>query len=324
MTTVVTGAAGHVGGNLVRELLARGQAVRAVVRDDRRALEGLDLDFVEANVEDLESLRAAFDGADLVHHLAARISIVGDPDGAVRRTNVDGVAHVIQACRDAGVRRLVHYSSIHAFDPDPADRPIDEDRPLVTHAAPAYDRSKAAGQRLALEAAADGMDVVVVHPTAVLGPHDYKPSRMGEVLLDVATGRMPSLIHGGFDWVDVRDVVAGGLTAAKRGKPGRPYLLSGHWHSLGELAAIVQQHTGQAPPALTSPMWLARIGAPFVQTWARVFGQRPLYTSEALHALWAYKQVSSQRAEQELGYRKRSIEETVRDTLEWFAEAGWL
>jgi len=324
MTTVVTGAAGHVGGNLVRALLDRGEPVRAVVRSDRRALEGLDLEIVEADLDDPDSLRAAFDGADVVHHLAAQISVVGDPDGSVHRTNVDGVASVLFAARDASVRRVVHYSSIHAFSPDPASEPIDEDRPLVPDHAPAYDRSKAAGQRLALQAAADGQDVVVVHPTAVLGPHDHKPSRMGDVLLQLARGRMPSLLDGGFDWVDVRDVVGGGLAAGDRGQPGRPYLLSGHWHTLADLARIVHAHGGEKPPLFTSPMWLARMGAPFVQTWAQLTHGRPLYTSEAIHALWAYREVSSARAEAELGYTKRPIEDTVRDTLDWFRRVGVL
>ncbi|MBK6437535.1 MAG: NAD-dependent epimerase/dehydratase family protein [Candidatus Microthrix sp.] len=141
------------------------------------ALDGLDVDFVEVNVRDRSSLAAAFDGADVVFHLAAMISIVGDPTGEVRKVNVEGPANVANAARDAGVERVVHCSSVHAFDLEKCGPSLDETGPrTIGGHAPAYDRSKYAGEQALLRAAGDDLDVVIVNPTGVIGPHDYAPS----------------------------------------------------------------------------------------------------------------------------------------------------
>lgn len=315
---VVTGAAGHVGGNLVRALLDQGRRVRVLVRGDTRALEGLDVERVQGDVLDLDSLKAAFDGAEVVFHLAALISITGGQHGRVHRVNVEGPRNVATACLDRKVRRLVHFSSIHAYAPRPKDRPVDETRPFVGEDAPAYDRSKALGQQEVLAAVQRGLDAVIVNPTAVIGPHDYKPSRMGAVQRMLYRRKMPSLVAGGFDWVDVRDVVAGALAAERQGRTGQNYLLSGHWASFPEFARLVQQVTGIPVPSLVVPLWLAYVGAPFVQAVAGLTGTMPLYTLEALHALRCYGPVSHEKAATELGYRPRPLEETLRDTWEWW------
>jgi len=315
---VVTGASGHVGGNLVRALLDQGRRVRVVVRDDARAVEGLDVERVQADVLDPDSLKAAFDGAEVVFHLAALILITGGQKGRVNRINVEGPRNVAAACLDRKVRRLVHFSSIHAYSPTPRNVPVDETRPFVGEDAPAYDRSKALGQQEVLAAVSRGLDAVIVNPTAVIGPHDYKPSRMGAVQRMLYRRKMPSLVSGGFDWVDVRDVVAGALAAERNGRTGQNYLLSGHWASFPEFAALVGKVTGIRVPSLVVPLWLAYVGAPFVQAFAGLTGGMPLYTLEALHALKCYGEVSHEKASRELGYSPRPLEETLRDTWEWW------
>jgi dihydroflavonol-4-reductase len=206
----------------------------------------------------------------------------------------------------------------------PVAQALDEQRPLADDRALPYDRSKAAGERLVREAAARGLDAIVLNPTAVLGPHDYGPSAMGQVLLDLYHGRLPALIDGGFDWVDVRDVVAGALAAADRAPPGARYLLGGERRSVRELATLCTRVTGRPSPRLTSPMWLARIGAPFATAAARLRGSRPLFTSASLHALRNHRLVSHDKAVRELGYRARPLEETVEAAYGWFREAGAL
>lgn len=321
---VVTGAAGHIGGNLIRALLAEGRRVRAVVHEDTRAIDGLDVERVHADVLDLDSLREAFDRAEVVYNLAVVISITGEQGGRVRRTNVDGVRNVAAACLDRKVKRLIHFSSIHAYSPEPRDRPVDENRPLVPEGAPAYDRSKALGQLQILEAVRDGLDAVIVNPTAVLGPHDYKPSRMGAVQLMLYRRKMPALVAGGFDWVDVRDVVAGAIAAEKKGRTGESYLLSGHYATFAQLAHLVQEVTGIKVPSIVVPMWLAYIGAPFVQTFSRLSGSMPLYTIEALHALRCYREVSHEKASRELDYNPRPLRDTVADTWAWWRDRGFI
>ena len=321
--TVVTGAGRHIGGNLVRALRARGRRLRLVVRQDRRAIAGLDAEVVQGDVLDLEFLRRAFSGADVVYHLAANISIVGEQAGLVRRVNVEGPRNVVEACLGCGVRRLVHFSSIHAFAQEPLDQVLDETRGPVDHA-PAYDRSKAAGEREVLDGVARGLDAVIVNPTGVIGPFDFKGSRMGSVLLGMALRRFIALVDGGFNWVDVRDVCDGAMAAEERGRTGERYLLAGHWRSLRDLARVGEAAGGARPPRFDAPMWLARVGAPFVTGWSRVSRTQPLYTSEALVALRANRNISHAKASRELGYEPRPIEVSIADTLRWFRERGQL
>jgi dihydroflavonol-4-reductase len=321
---LVTGGSGHIGTHLVPALLSQGRRVRALVHAHAGTLERHDVELVQGDVRDLDSLRRAMEGVEVVHHLAAKISIVGDPDGSVQAINVQGPANVAQAALEAGVRRFVHYSSCHAFDINaPAER-VDEScaRPGPDH--PAYDRSKALGEEQVRARIEQGLDAVIVNPCGVLGPDDAEPSRAGRMLLDLATGDLPSLVEGGFNWVDVRDVVAGGLAAEERGRTGENYLLAGHWASAAMLAELVHAHGGKAPPWFTSPMWLARFGAPFVETFASLLGSEPLYTSEALHALRAVKDLSWDKAHRELGYTPRPTLESVRDALDSFREQGRL
>ena len=319
----VTGASGHVGATLVRELLRRGRRVRALIHRDERALAGLEVERVHGDVTDASSLATAFDGADVLYHLAAVISIDGDRGGIVPRTNVDGVRNVMAAALDRRVRRVVHFSSIHAFTQEPLDAPLDERRARVSSPRyPAYDRSKAAGEAEVRAAIARGLDAVIVNPTGILGPEDHGPSRMGRFFLDLCRRHLPALVAGGFDWVDVRDVVASALAAEERGRTGENYLLGGRWHSLDELATIAGAVTGVRRPALTCPMWLARLGAPFAVAYGRVMGREPLFTMESLHALRANRSIVHEKAARELGHAPRPVEQTIAAVYGWFAAAG--
>jgi len=169
-----------------------------------------------------------------------------------------------------------------------------------------------------------GLDAVIVNPTAILGPNDFGPSAMGRVLLDLYHRRLPALVGGGFDWVDVRDVVSGAMAAAAKAPRGERYLLSGEHRSVRDLAALVGDITGVRPPRLVSPMWLARVGAPFATTFARVAGRQPLFTSHSLHALRNHQLVSHDKATRELGYRPRPLVETLTAAYDWFRQAGAL
>lgn len=330
MRVAVTGATGHVGSNLVRALVDRGDQVRVLVRDRGDALAGLEVERVRGDLGDTDALQRLFTGVEVVFHLAAMISISGDPHGHVRATNVDGTRRVATAALAAGVRRLVHCSSVHAFDlymPGAAgEQQVDEQWPRVPDAAPhfAYDRSKAAGERALREVMALGLEAVIVHPSGVVGPHDYGPSRMGRVLLGLYHRSLPSLIDGGFDFVDVRDVVAGLLAAAERGAPGANYILGGHHLRVAALARIAEQVTGVRSPRINAPIWALRYGVPVVEALGRVLGKEPLYTRESLAVLETRARFSTARARSELGYLPRSTLDTVRDTYTWFEQAGLL
>ena len=332
---VVTGASGHLGATLVRALRARGQEVRALVHHDRRALDGLDVEIARGDLADKNSLRRAFAGADLVYHTAAFISILRDEQQRLYEVNVRGTRNVVEACLESGVRRLVHVSTIEALESEPHDRPVDESRPLVQPGAFArrtadrnlapsvsgssspYAHSKAAGEQQVREGITRGLDAVILYPTAIIGPHDYRQGFPNAGLLAICEGRLVALVDGGFNWVDVRDVADGALRAGDRAPSGARYILSGHWASLHDLAGMAREITGTPVPRLVFPLWAARIGAPFVAAASQLLGRRPLYTSEALRPLGANRHISHERATRELGYRPRPLRQTIADTLQW-------
>jgi dihydroflavonol-4-reductase len=325
MQVAVTGAAGHVGATLVRVLLARGDQVRVLVHTDTRGLAGLPVEHCHGSVTDPAAVLRLVQGAQRVYHLAAKVSIDPRERAELHRVNVGGTQCVVDACRTAGVARLVHVSSIHALASHPLHEPITEDRALATgRGLPGYDASKVAAERVVQAAVANGLDAVVLNPTAILGPHDCRPSHLGEVLLDLYHQRLPGLVAGGFDWVDVRDVAAGILAAADYAPAGSRYLLGGQRATVAELARLVAQVTGRPAPWLVTPMWLARAVAPGAEWAARLAGRRPLFTPESLYALRNHLDISSARARRDLGYVPRALEATVRDTFEWFREAGML
>lgn len=326
MTIVVTGASGHLGNNLVRALLARGEAVRAVIHKDDRALAGLEVERVQLDICDAAAVRRAVGGAKLVYHLAAKISIVGSMGGLVHRVNVEGTRSVAQASLAEGVR-MVHVSSIHAMQQMPKDQPLDETRarvPLGDRRWPAYDQSKAEGERVVRRLLDEGLDAVILHPTGVIGRHDYGPSRMGTVFIDLWHRRLPALVEGGFDFVDVRDVTSALLAAADpaRGRRGESYLLTGHWRSIADIAHAAAAITGKAPPGLSTPTWLAHVGAPFMTLWSQLTGKEPLYTAESLLALDSNRDMRGDKARADLGHNPPPFEHSVYDALAWHRAAG--
>lgn len=325
MTTVVTGASGFLGGAVVRRLLEDGQDVRAV--DIRRGptLENLDVEYVNADVLDPDSLEKAFVGADVVFHLVALISITGDRDGRVMDLNVNGVRNVAVAAKQAGARRMVHCSSVHAFDLAAGQEGVTENSPRSTAPGlPPYDRSKAAGEAALREVIASGLDAVIANPTGIIGPYDYEPSRMGHVFLALFQGRIPALLDAGFDWVDSRDVADGLLSASERGRRGENYLLPGHHRSVVELSTLTESISGTPAPKRRIPSGLASALSPIGDLIVRRTGNPLWYTRESLHALTHSPQVAGQKAMDELGYEPRPIETTVSDIYDWFKENGQL
>ena len=307
----------------MRALLNRGRSVRALVHKDRRALEGLDVETISADLTKPDTLRSAFEGAETVYHLASAISIRMDGWEQLEQVNVHGTRNVIEACLACGVKKLVYFGSIHAYEQEPLDQPLDEDRQLVSGTAiPPYERSKAAAELPVRQASDRGLDTMIIIPTAIIGPHDFRPSYIGESLQALANGRIPALVSGGYNWVDVRDVVDGAIKAADVGENGARYILSGHWRSLREVGAMVSRYSGRPAPKIIVPIKLAELFQPVMAGLAYINGSQPIYTKSMLMAMRSNKQVSYARAAKDLGYVPRPFEETIRDTIQWFQHRG--
>ncbi len=325
MRIAVTGATGHLGANLVRLLVDRGHAVRALCHSHRKlaALEHVDAEPRVCEVLDPQSLTEAFAGVDVVMHLAGVISIKGDPDGRVTRTNVEGVRNVVDACLADGVGKLIHFSSIHAFKVAASDRIVDESQPPADTTCFRYDQSKALGEREILSGVARGLDATILNPTGVIGPFDFAPSRAGRMLKTLFAGGMPVLLDGGFDWVDARDVAEAALTAIDRGGTGQRYLLSGQWASFAELASLCDTIAGHSVKRWTVSPDVARLGLPFAALFGRLSGREPLFTAESLEiAGHGSRTYSHARAARDLGYAPRPLKETLADTHAWFRARG--
>jgi len=290
MKAVITGASGHLGANLMPALLEEGTSVRVVAHRNLDAFEGLDVEIVTGDVLDRASLDAAFAGCDVVYHLAAVISITGDPSGLVHRVNVEGAANAAEAALAAGVGRFVHCSSIHAFDLSSGADTVDEDG-------------------------------VIVHPTSVIGPRDLEPSRMGRFFIRLRDRSLPSLVRGGFDFVDARDVASGIIAAGVRGRTGQSYLLGGRHLPVEAVARVAERVAGVRPPRAVLPVWVARLGIPFIAAIARIRRVEPLYTSESLSALGLSSRIDHSLAVRELGYSVRPIDETIADIYSWLGAA---
>jgi dihydroflavonol-4-reductase len=325
-TAVVTGASGLLGAALVRGLIDRGVRVRALYRSNTKALEGIDLESMKADVTEPEALERAFQGADVVFHSAAFVSIDPRDSEITHRINVGGTRNVIEAAKKTKVKRLVHVSSVHALEQEPLDRPLDEDRPLLeSEDASPYERSKAEAEREVLAAVGAGLDAVIVNPAGVIGPFDYKPTGSGRMLFDLGSGSLPALLPGGHDWVDSRDVAAGAIAGAEEGRTGERYILSGRFCSLTELARTVEQVIGTKAPRFVVPMGVAKVSAVFAEMQARIMNKPPLFNRQALKVLEAKnKSMSHDKAKRELGYAPRPLEDTLRDIYAWAYEAGMM
>ncbi|MGE5583925.1 MAG: SDR family oxidoreductase [Bacillota bacterium] len=317
----VTGATGHIGNVLVRELLARGQRVKALIPpfEDTVPLEGLDVEKVEGNVLDFESLVQAFEGSDVVYHLAGVVSIMPGKRDLLNEVNLVGTRNVVEACLRAGVRRLVYTSSIHAIAEPPPGVVIDETCPFDPESMTwEYDRSKARATLEVLRARGKGLDPVVLCPTGVIGPYDFKPSEMGQLVIGFARRSIKACIDGAYDFVDVRDVAVGHVLACEKGGTGESYILSGERVTVQELMRMLEQATGIPSSRVRLPAWLAESVAALAPFWAGLTGRRPLLTSYSVHTLRRNSFISQAKARRELGYSSRPISESIADTVQWF------
>lgn len=321
----VTGASGHVGANLVRALLAQGRHVRVLEHRDENGFpidnagyKGLDVEVVEGDVRSFESLDRLCNGVDVVYHLAARISLSRKRDIETERVNIEGSHHIARACLNQKVKRLIYFSSIHALSAFPLHETIDERRPFTLHDnAPCYDLSKAKGTIEIQKAIQAGLDAVILYPCAVVGPYDFMPSAMGKLLCEMSRKRLLLLCEGGFNWIDVRDVVQAALAAEKQGRTGEGYLLSGEWLRLSEIANIILRHTQKKSLCWSLPAGLAHWVGRFVEIYGGLTKTNPRFTSAVVETLQHYRYISNEKAKRELGFSPRPIEETIIDALTW-------
>ena len=322
MKTFVTGGSGHVGANLIRELLQRGVAVKALLRpgSNNQALDGLDVERVEGDLRDAASLERALAGCDRLYHVAAFVSLRSGDRQQIFDVNVTGTKHILDAAEKAGVRRTVFCSSFGAVgrNPDGASDETWTVNPFDTHLD--YEVSKALGEIEVLRAVNRGMDVTIVNPCGIVGPHDYKPSSVGQTILDFGNGRMPAYVAGQFEFVAMKDVVAGHLLAMEKGRRGERYIISGGVHSLDQildhLALLLRRRKPRLklPPGLMLPM--AHVSNVVLKAVAPE--RPPRFTPGTVKLLNCGKHADVSKAKRELGFQPSSVLEAFTESVDWF------
>jgi dihydroflavonol-4-reductase len=323
MNVTVTGATGHIGNVLVRQLLRDGHKVRALVApfEDDLPLDGLDVDRFSADVCDPASLRRAFRGANAVYHLAGIIAITPGRDALLQKVNVEGTRNVVDACLNEGVGRLVYTSSIHAIQEPPEGITIDETFPVDPDSVLGpYARSKAQATLEVKRAIKRGLDAVIVHPTGVIGPFDFRVSEMGQLVLDFIRGKLKAYLDGAYDFADVRDVARGMVLACRQGRKGESYILSGQRVSIRHILEVLEEASGVRAPSFKVPDWLARLAGKLSPLYYRIKGGKPLFTDYSVDVLRSNSLVSCEKARVELGYKCRSVSESIRDSVAWFRQ----
>jgi dihydroflavonol-4-reductase len=320
---LVTGATGHIGNVLVRRLLEYGHSVRALILpgEDTTPVSGLAVELFTGDILDSTSLLKAMKGVTEVYHLAGIISILPGRNTLLQAVNVEGTKNILAAARLAGIRRFIYTSSIHAIQRAPLGVQINEDLPFdPDNPAGAYDRSKAEASLAVLQAAKEGLDTVIVCPTGVIGPHDYRRSELGQLILDCVNLKTQWYVDGAYDFVDVRDVAEGMILAAEKGRPQETYILSGERITVRRLIDSLWDLTGGQFARIHIPFSLARFASLFTPFYYRLTATKPRFTTYSLETLRSNSDISHEKASRELGYSPRSLMVTVADTVSWFRQ----
>jgi len=330
VTVAVTGATGFVGAAVARRLVAAGESVRVLVRagSDRRNLDGLPVEPVTADLMEPSSLDRFVAGCSALFHVAADYRM-WVPDRATRdamyRTNVDGTRALLLAAANAGVPRMVYTSSVATLGIRRDKTPADEETPsTVDDMIGEYKRTKFLAEEAVHELAAKGVPVVIVNPSAPVGPGDVKPTPTGRMIVDALTGRMPAYVDTGLNIVHVDDVAEGHLQAFEHGVVGRRYVLGGTNMTLREILTSLSALAGRKPPRIRLSHGVVLPMAVMAEGWAKVTKGSPRMTVAEVRMSHKMMFFSAARAERELGFRARPAEAAFRDAANWFRSHGYL
>jgi len=319
----VTGATGFVGWHVARKLLERGHTVRALVRPTSKVRE-LELEVINGDLRDSNSLERAVTGCGLVFHVAADYRLWSKDPAELYRSNVEGTRNLLTAARRAGVERVVYTSTVGCIG-IPEDRPGDEDVEVtLDHMTGAYKRSKFQAEQAALEFAKSGFPVVIVNPTAPMGDHDFKPTPTGKIVVDYLKGAMPAFVDTGLNVVDVEDTAEGHLLAAERGRPGERYILGCENLTLEQILGRLARISGGTVPRWRIPYAVAYAAGVASTGWANLTGREPRAPLDAVKMARKKMFVSSDKAKRELRFNPGPVDAALKRAVDWFRANGYV
>lgn len=325
--TLVTGGAGFIGSHVVRALLDQGHAVRVLhlPDEDLRNLAGLDVDCIAGDITDFACVQGCVADCDWVFHLAALYALWVPSPTRMREVNIQGTHHVLRACLEADVSRVVYTSSIAVFGGQgPGQDATEQSNFALASTGDLYSQTKFESHAVALHYAREGLNVVIVAPCAPIGPGDIGPTPTGKILLSAATWPLPFVIDMQSNFADVRDMAQGHVLAALHGKAGQSYLLGSGNHSAQDLARITLEELGVQRPIVQVPLFLAATAARVAQRHAQWRQRPPLVTPAVIAIARLGLRASCTKAVQELGMPQRPIRESIHDALVWWARHDYL
>ena len=317
-TALVTGATGLVGFNIVKSLLARGRAVKALVRDPQKARELLprECTLARGDVTDKSTLEGAMRGCDVVYHAAGLPEQWFRDPSIFQRVNVEGTRNMIDVGLRLGLRRFVYTSTIDVFEAAPGGT-FDESTLATTPKGTHYERSKQDADKLVVDAIQRGLMAVFLHPSGVYGPGPAASPGVNNLIRDLKHGKIPMLLPGGLPLVYSEDVGEGHVLAEEQGHVGDRFILSEDYFPLSELAAIISKELGlkKVPPAM--PLWLGKLVAHAGEAFSDLSGRPPLIPKGQLHFLQWQARPNAAHAKERLGWRPRPFADGLRETIQY-------
>lgn len=320
MTTLVTGAAGFLGSHVARQLVARGEEVRVLMRpsSSNRAISDLSLEYVTGDLRDVPSLERAMKGVDRVFHVAADYRLWAKKPKDIYDSNVGGTKNLLAAAKKAGVTQLIYTSTVATIAVDRPELPNEFTDAKLEEMIGHYKRSKWMAEQEVLREAKDGAPIIVAMPTTPVGPWDWKPTPTGKIILDFLNGKMPGYVDTGLNFVGVEDCAAGHLLISEKGKPGERYLLGAENLTLKGLLDLLAKLTGLSAPSLKIPHGMA-LGVAYVNTaFSRLLGKEPGIPVEGVKIAQHKMFVDASRAQRELGFRPSPVADALERAARWY------
>ena len=327
MRVLVTGATGFIGSNVARSLVAQGYEVKALVRKGSSTLtiEDTPVERVEGDVRDRESVARAVRECQAVFHCAALYTFWSRRAQDLYDVNVGGTRTILEEAKGAGIERVVYTSTVSTIGLPKDMVGTEEMQPSPKKLVGHYKRSKYLGEKEAMRFAGQGMQVIVVNPTAPVGPWDVKPTPTGKMVLDFLLGRIPAYVETGMNLVDVEDVAQGHILALEKGHPGERYLLGNKNLTLKEVFGLLSKITGKGAPRLKLPMWLA-LTAGYIDDFieGKLLRRRPVIPLEGLRVSRKPMYVNCAKAVKELGLPQSPVEGALEKAVQWFKTYGYV
>jgi dihydroflavonol-4-reductase len=326
MTTLVTGASGFLGSHVARQLVARGEEVRVLMRSSstNRAVADLSLEYVTGDLRDPASLDRALAGVQYVFHVAADYRLWARKSREIYDSNVGGTKNLLEAAKRAKVEKFIYTSTVATIAVDRPELPTEATDARLEEMVGHYKRSKWMAEREALTAAREGLPVVIAMPTTPVGPGDWKPTPTGKIILDFLNGKMPGYVETGLNFVGAEECAEGHLLVAEKGKVGERYLLGAENLTLKQMLDALAKITGLPAPSLKIPHGLA-LGVAYMNTiFSRLIGKEPQIPIEGVKIAQHMMFVNCSRAQRELGFKTGSVAAALERAVRWYEANGYV